>query len=63
VARVAFGVKHGEYDDGVWLRHERLAALAHNWKVGVWHLESNRLEHLFDAPKGISADNAAFAIC
>jgi WD40 repeat protein len=40
---------------------ERLAALAHNWEVGVWNLASNRLEHLFQAPSGILADNAALA--
>jgi serine/threonine protein kinase/WD40 repeat protein len=37
----------------------RLAALSHNWEVGVWNLASNRLERLFEAPKGVTADNAA----
>ncbi|HOY60812.1 MAG TPA: WD40 repeat domain-containing protein, partial [Verrucomicrobiota bacterium] len=39
----------------------RLAALAHNWDVAIWNLESKRLERLFRAPKGILADNAALA--
>jgi serine/threonine protein kinase/WD40 repeat protein len=39
----------------------RLAALAHNWQVGIWNLESNRLERLLDVPKGLVADNAALA--
>ncbi len=42
--------------DGQWL-----AALAHNWQVGVWNLPSNRLEHLLTVPQGILADNAALA--
>ena len=40
---------------------ERVAALAHDWQVGVWNRRSNRLESLFEAPMGILADNAALA--
>jgi len=40
---------------------QRLAALAHNWEVGIWNLASNRLEHLVQVPQGDSADNAALA--
>jgi WD40 repeat protein len=40
---------------------QRLAALAHNWEVGIWNLASNRLEHLVQVPQGILADNAALA--
>lgn len=40
---------------------QRLAALSHNWEVGVWNLASNRLEHLLEAPRGLLADNAALA--
>jgi WD40 repeat protein len=40
---------------------QRLAALAHNWEVGIWNLASNRLEHLVRVPQGILADNAALA--
>lgn len=39
-----------------------LAALAHNWQVGVWELPSGRLRAVFDAPKGEWADNAALAL-
>jgi WD40 repeat protein len=39
----------------------RLAALAHDWQVGVWDLTTGRLEHLFDAPPGLLADNADLA--
>jgi WD40 repeat protein len=39
----------------------RLAALAHNWEVGIWDLASNRLEHRLRVPQGIIADNAALA--
>ncbi|MCI0535938.1 MAG: WD40 repeat domain-containing serine/threonine-protein kinase [Verrucomicrobiales bacterium] len=38
-----------------------LAALAHNWQVGIWNVSSNRLERMFDTPKGQYADNAAMA--
>jgi len=40
---------------------KRVAALSHNWEVAVWNLDSNRLERMFQAPRGISADNAALA--
>ena len=39
----------------------RLAALAHNWEVGIWDLASNRLEHRLRVPQGILTDNAALA--
>lgn len=38
-----------------------LAALAHNWELGIWDLKSNRLARVFRAPKGLSADNAGVA--
>ena len=38
-----------------------LAALSHNWEVGIWNVASNRLERVFEAPKGLVADNAAMA--
>jgi len=38
---------------------KRLAALAHNWQLGIWNLESNRLEWVFETPRGYTADNAA----
>jgi hypothetical protein len=38
-----------------------LATLAQNWEVGVWDVARNRLEYLFEAPQGISAENAALA--
>ena len=39
----------------------RLAALSHNWEVGIWNLASNRLERVMEVPKGLVADNAALA--
>ena len=39
----------------------RLAALSHNWEVGIWNLASNQLERVFEVPKGLVADNAALA--
>ena len=38
-----------------------VAALSHDWQVGVWDRSAGRLLHLFDAPRGSSADNAALA--
>jgi serine/threonine protein kinase/WD40 repeat protein len=40
---------------------ELLAALATDWQVGVWDMATGRLLHVFDAPQGITADNAALA--
>jgi WD40 repeat protein len=42
--------------DGEWL-----AALAHNWEMGIWNLKSNRLEHVLQTPQGVYADNASIA--
>src|SRR5439155_27100852 len=38
-----------------------LAALADDWQVAVWDLQSGRLVHLWDGPRGWTADNAALA--
>jgi eukaryotic-like serine/threonine-protein kinase len=38
-----------------------LAALAHNWQLGIWELGTGRLLHILDGPKGVSADNAGLA--
>jgi hypothetical protein len=35
------------------------AALATNWRVGVWELATGRLLYVADTPKGLVADNAA----
>ncbi len=40
---------------------KRLAALAHDWQVGIWDLPSGRLLHVVDGPKGFAADNAGLA--
>jgi WD40 repeat protein len=37
----------------------RVAALAHDWRVGVWDLDQGRLLGVLDGPIGASADNAA----
>jgi eukaryotic-like serine/threonine-protein kinase len=39
-----------------------VAALSHNWEVGVWSLEPSRLLCVFAAPKGNFADNCAVAL-
>lgn len=36
-----------------------LAALAINWQLAVWDTATGRLLHLFNVPRGITADNAA----
>jgi eukaryotic-like serine/threonine-protein kinase len=41
---------------------DRIAALSHDWQIGVWNLKSGFLERLLDAPEGIVADNAALEI-
>jgi serine/threonine protein kinase/WD40 repeat protein len=38
-----------------------LAALSHDWQVGVWDLKAGQLLHVFEAPVGPWADNAALA--
>jgi serine/threonine protein kinase/WD40 repeat protein len=42
--------------DGVYV-----AAISHDWKVGVWDRRTGWLLHLFDAPHGLLADNASLA--
>jgi serine/threonine protein kinase/WD40 repeat protein len=39
-----------------------LAALSHDWHLGVWDVPTGALLHVFETPKGEFADNAAFAI-
>jgi len=39
----------------------RLAALSHDWQVGVWERDSGRLIAVLDAPQGLFVDNAALA--
>jgi WD40 repeat protein len=38
-----------------------LAALTHDWQVGVWDFKTGRLLHVFEAPVGPWADNGALA--
>ena len=38
-----------------------LAALAQNWQLAIWDLETHRLLHVFEAPKGRFADTAGLA--
>jgi serine/threonine protein kinase/WD40 repeat protein len=38
-----------------------LAALAHNWQVGIWDLDGGSLRHVLDVPVGFAVDNAALA--
>jgi WD40 repeat protein len=38
-----------------------LAALAHNWEVGIWDLESGLLCGVLEVPRGFTADNAGLA--
>ena len=39
----------------------KLAALAHNWEVGLWDLASGQLLRIIEVPQGLFADNAALA--
>jgi hypothetical protein len=39
----------------------RLAALAQNWEVGLWDLDTGHLRAIFEAPPGSFADNAGLA--
>src|SRR5207245_338441 len=39
---------------------KRIAALAHNWQVGIWEVLTGRLEYVLDVPQGGWADNAGF---
>jgi len=41
---------------------DRIAALSHDWQIGVWNLKSGFLERVLDAPQGRLADNAALEI-
>jgi WD40 repeat protein len=36
-----------------------IAALALNWQVGIWDRHTGALRHVLEAPKGLTADNAA----
>jgi eukaryotic-like serine/threonine-protein kinase len=40
----------------------RIAALAHNWEVVVWDLPQGRLRNRFQAPRGLTADNAGLSL-
>jgi WD40 repeat protein len=50
VARVCFSL------DGQWL-----AALTHDWHIGIWDRRSGQLSHVLDSPVGFWADNSALA--
>jgi serine/threonine protein kinase/WD40 repeat protein len=41
---------------------KRLAAITHDWEVGVWDFPQGRLRRVFRVPPGMSADNAALAL-
>ena len=38
-----------------------VAALAHDWLIGIWNVETGHLLHLLETPKGLFADNGAIA--
>ncbi len=38
-----------------------IAALSHDWQVGVWDADGRRLLRVIDVPPGVTADNAALA--
>jgi serine/threonine protein kinase/WD40 repeat protein len=38
-----------------------LAALGHNWTVGIWDLESGLLRGVLEVPRGFTADNGGLA--
>jgi hypothetical protein len=39
----------------------RIAALSHDWQVGIWDLSTGFLRHLLDVPQGSTTDNSALA--
>ena len=39
----------------------RVAALSHDWRIGVWDLDEGRLLGVLEGPRGLYADNAALA--
>lgn len=39
-----------------------IAALAHDFQIGIWELETGRLRRVLAAPRGILADNAAIVL-
>jgi eukaryotic-like serine/threonine-protein kinase len=39
----------------------RIAALCHDWRIGVWDLVDGRLLGVLEGPRGLYADNAALA--
>lgn len=44
-------------------RNEKLvAALTHDFQIGVWDLDARRLLHVFEAPGRVFADNSAIAL-
>src|SRR5262249_33147478 len=40
----------------------KIAALSHNWEIGVWSLADGSLLRIMEVPKGEWADNAALAL-
>jgi serine/threonine protein kinase/WD40 repeat protein len=38
-----------------------LAGLSHDWRVGIWDVDSGSLLHVLDTPGGFASDNAALA--
>jgi serine/threonine protein kinase/WD40 repeat protein len=47
----------------VWLSADgkHVAALAHNWQLGVWERDAGRVKFVWDTPAGWTPDNAAVA--
>ncbi|MBI3413922.1 MAG: protein kinase [Verrucomicrobia bacterium] len=39
----------------------RIAALSHDWRIGIWDLQSGQLQRILTPPLGDFADNAAIA--
>ena len=38
-----------------------LAAISHGWELGIWEMATGRLLHVLESPRGLFADNVAFA--
>jgi serine/threonine protein kinase/WD40 repeat protein len=38
-----------------------VAAITHDWRIGLWEARTGRLLHVLEAPAGLTADNAAIA--
>jgi serine/threonine protein kinase/WD40 repeat protein len=59
----SFGGLSGQVARVVFSPDGRLvAALSHDWQVGIWDANTARLRHVLEVPQGLVADNAGLAL-